>query len=285
MQLKPVVMKKIILFVFTVILFNTHRAFAQTHQDTTHSHSASYSIHEYDTNHEFIFDANVVIFECTEVGVKKSNTPITAMQGYTFNIKAVDPVTGALTIKFVNFTDLAKREIYNNKKYFILTRNDKINSCSDNTDSNWTISYGALVTPFKFRPTKSLFTSNLNLGSSVYFQYKLSKDWSHGVVVGISLSSVSLDSLSTNYKIKTNSDRPALTPSISYVLSCKNISFTLGIGADYINKTSVIEQSWIFNGKPWIGFGIGINLFNSGGSTSKTEQSADQSKSSKSTTP
>lgn len=271
-------MKKNLILAVAVILIAAGSTFAQSNQTT--KSSSSNSIHEYNTNHEWIFDANVTVTECDAVGTPSSNK-VTALQGYTFNIKAVDSKDGDIVIVFTPFKDVFSdlKSKFNSNKYFLLTKADFALSCSDNTDaSKWAISYGALVIPFKFRPTKSIFTNNTNLGSSVYFQYALSKDWAHGVVLGVSLSSVTLDSLSTNYKIKTNTDRPAFTPSLSYVISYKNISFTAGLGTDIISKTSVVEKSWIFNGKPWIGFGLGINLFTQGNTASKTETSDKQSK-------
>ena len=62
--------------------------------------------------------------------------------------------------------------------------------------------------------------------------------WSYGAVPGISLSSVTLDSLFTNDTVRTNTDRPAFIPSFSAVLSYSAISHTVCLGVGYINKTS-----------------------------------------------
>ena len=268
-------MKRYLLLILTAICISTSSVLSQTIVNS--NPTITKNINNLNTDHEYIFNGNVLIYECNAVGVKVSEDAIIAHQGNRFYIRAINYTSGDFTIQFLNFTDT--KSISLNGKYFLLSKADMEHSCSDNTDaSKWVINYGALIIPFKFRPTKSLFTSNLNLGSSIYFQYKMSPDWAHGVVVGISLSSVTLDSLSTRYKIKTNTDRPAFTPSLSYVISYKNISFTAGVGTDIINKTSIIEKSWIFNGKPWIGFGIGINLFSSGGPTSNTTPTKDQTK-------
>ncbi len=205
---------------------------------------------------------------------------MTAEHKFRFKVVKVDYNTCDITIQFIPFKEnkqttieqgFVTNKIYAdifNKNYFLLKKVDMKNSCSEYTPvANNTLDFGTFTTPFKFRPTKSLFTNNLSLGTSIIYQNKFLTDWSYGGVGGISLTSVSLDSLSTNYKVKTSTDRPALTFSLGGIVSYKTINFTLGLGWDYINKTSIVEQSWIFQGKPWIGFGIGNSLFNAASST------------------
>jgi hypothetical protein len=273
-------MKRKLPLVFFTCISCVFRVIAQDPTTTSSHASIGYTIKDINTNHEYIVAGNIEVYECNPVGkINPGSTALIAKIGYQFNIEAVNSATGDVAVKFYPFKTQPNAKNFNDK-YFVIKKFDLDNSTKDNTDaSKWVISYGALIIPFKFRPTKTLFTNNLNLGSSVYFQYQINKNFSHGVVAGISLSSVTLDSLSTNFKIKTNTDRPAFTPSLSYVISYKNISFTTGLGVDLINKTSVVEKSWIFNGKPWIGFGIGINLFNSGSvPANKTEPAVDQVK-------
>lgn len=151
-----------------------------------------------------------------------------------------------------------------NTRYFEITNSQASVSISSYADTvaRWTVSLGALTTPFKLRPSKGLFTSNLNLGTAVSIQYQASVNWAIGGIIGLSLSSVTLDSASTGGLLSTPSERPAITPSFSALVSYKNINFTLGVGIDYINTETNIEKAWIFNKKPWIGFGIGLSLFN-----------------------
>jgi hypothetical protein len=249
-------------------------------------------------NKVFIFDGDTKIVECDAFGIPIDIKRITtAPKGSVFTVTHVDGDNCNLVITFRGkFIDSEKQVklnykiIYNDSKAltdfdlnkdenirkFLLSKDEFTNSTSEYTGSGkFDITFGSFVIPFKFRPTKSLFTSNLNLGGAAYFNYKLNTNNSIGAVTGISLSSVTLDSLSTDYKVKTSSERPALTPSLSVVYSHKNVNFSVGMGWDFINKTSVIENSWIFNGKKWVGFGIGINLFtaNTGSAnTTKTDQ-------------
>ena len=242
----------------------------------------------------YIFDTDFPVYSCDALGANQSDSSITVYQGYLFKVVNVY-IANAVTYLIIKFnqwpkSDFKHRLTYNvkpsgnlaalsdldkkiqakqvaaeeNTIYFVIRQSDFASACSEYTSPrSVTVTFGTFTTPFKFRPTKSLFTSDLTLGTVVYINLKYNDSFSHGLAVGISLTSVMLDSLSTNGKVTSSSDRPALTPSLSYVLTYKGISFTLGAGIDYINKTTPLERSWIFNNKPWIGFGIGVNLFGS----------------------
>ena len=284
--LKTYNLKKLIL-ISLLLGFNT--AFSQTLPFTK-----SISYHNSIQNGKvFIFDQNETITNSNAVGQEKGSSVI-AYKGSRFTIEHMDSLNGDLTIKFLPFklvrqkntskyssTSLKNRITYNvknnpendsitiksvgnNIRYFTLSSHKASASVSAYADSipKWTVSLGTLTNPFKLRPTKGQFTSNLNLGTAIFAQYKLSENWSGGGILGISLTSVTLDSASTTGHVLTTSERPAITPSLSFLIAYKNVNFTLGVGIDYINTTTDIEKSWIFNKKPWIGFGIGISLFN-----------------------
>ena len=284
-------MKKI--FLLTVVLCIAF--FSSYAQDSTHTTTAiitSCSMTPY-AGKSYVFNGNVQIVECDAVGHSISANPANAIKGSVFDVVSIISPDCDLVIQFhvwknIDPTSFIKRQMYNYKstadkdvstitksndniRYFILKKNDMINICSEYVNPRTpTVAFGTFSMPFKFRPSKSNFTSNLSLGTSVYVNSQLTTNSSCGFVVGLSLSSVSLDSLSTNGKIKTSSDRPAITPSFSLVYAYKNINFIFGVGADYINKTSAIEQNWIYNGKPWLGFGIGINLFSAASTQTTT---------------
>jgi len=243
----------------------------------------------------YIFDSNHDLWTCDAAGYSSASDSIKiAFKGYLFQVVSVfvdsKTSTTELVIKFQNFprNDPDHRNMYNllpshkddpkitneNSRYFVISQNDFSTICSEYiSPHSTTVTFGTFTTPFKFRPTKSLFTSDLTLGTVAYLNLKFSDALSYGVAAGISLTSVTLDSLSTKGKTRSSSDRPALTPSFSYVLSYNNVSFTFGVGIDYINKTTDIERSWIFNGKPWFGFGIGLNLFGASNSNSTAANS------------
>ncbi len=174
-----------------------------------------------------------------------------------FNFKE-DALSGKKEINSLTGND-------DNLSHFLLKKKDFDLYCTQYIKDTGTVSYGALVEPFKLRNHPSYFTTNLSLGAVVGYQRNFpgSKEYFWGVFGGLSISSITLDSLSTGGKVTTNSERPAITPSLNILLGHKNINLTFGIGWDIINRTSALEKSWIYNGSWWLGFGIGISLFNS----------------------
>jgi len=282
-------MKKLFNSILYVIMFSAF-AFGKT-PDTTKSYNM--------TNYKgktFIFDANEQIFECNAVGVADAskNTQI-VNRGSRFVVVHINEQTGDLTIQFLVWklpskSDTAEylKAVHNVKtfninveteqlesfvkseknipdksiRYFLLSH-DKMNASVSEyvRGKDWSANFGTFTTPFKFRPTKSAWSNSFSLGASVFIQHTVTANFSWGFVFGFSVSSVTLDSASTSNKVKTSTDRPSYTPSLGVLAIYKTINITIGTGADYINRPSAVEQSWIYHGKPWIGLGIGVNLF------------------------
>ena len=186
-------------------------------------------------------------------------------------------------------------QVNDNRRFFVLSKSDFDKFCSTYTSvPSWDITFGVLSTPFKLRFDRFSFTNNLSVGGAVYFQkkFKDNTNFTWGFVVGLSLSSVSLDASSTNVypdgttdatkatsstsPLLTSTTRPAFTPSLHYLITYKNISFLVGGGFDFISKTTNIatptnpEAGWIYNGKPWVGIGFGISLFSNNTSNATT---------------
>lgn len=224
----------------------------------------------------YIFDAYEVGVECDALG-GNTGASTTMLKGAMFSVERVPDATH-LVIRFLKWKkDQTKVSKYNLKAsgervFFLLTKAIFDASCSEHQlVPAWDINFGSMTTPFKFRSHPFLFTTNLNLGTSVAFQKKFEKSWSWGIIGGLSLSSVSLDSFSTKGIVKNVTERPAVTPSFHGMIGYKNINITIGLGWDFINRTSSIEEIWIYHGKRWIGIGIGVSLFNANSNAQGTE--------------
>jgi hypothetical protein len=248
----------------------------------------------------YIFDGFVQVTECTNIGKPVPNArTVTAPQGAKFVVVAA-PDDKNIVFRFTTFNisgSAAKQAqghaaqlTYNFKDnpqpgaigaskksrdtiFFALPISTLTSTCSIYTPKS-SFNFGSVTTPFKYRFNPGQFTSNLSLGAQVYYQRTFSKDYSWGIMAGVSLTSVTLDSFSTKGVVTTSTDRPALTPSIGAMLGYKNINILVSLGLDHINKTSTIEESWVYNNKVWLGFGIGISLFtaSSNSTTTNTNQ-------------
>lgn len=248
---------------------------------------------------KYIFDANEYVIACDFVGKSLLNQPgANAYRGMLFTVERITE-EGSLVIKFSEWilpsrqknTEKYERAILNRGlynfstiegkspkestfgldtiRYFLLSRSIFDKSCSEK-EPLWTIDIGVLISPFKFRSNPFLFNQNYNLGTCLMVNRKVRKNFSIGAGLGLSVSQVILDDFSTNGAVQENTERPAVTPSLSLMGGYRRINIVLGIGWDFINRTSEIEKSWTYQGKTWFGVGLGYSLFNSSSTASST---------------
>jgi len=208
----------------------------------------------------------------------------------------LDVVAKRKSFNFKKYTGLqyvpvSRDTVNDNRRYFTIGKDTLTQYCEEYKKvKTWNINYGALATTFKLRFRRFSFSDNLSLGGAIYYQRKMKRDtaWTWGFIGALSLSSVTLDSSTTNLHTKplltTSTSRPAFSPSVHYAITYKNIDLTVGIGWDLLSKpTSAAtatatnpEAGWIYNNKPWLGIGIGFNLFSTStakGTPNDTSQS------------
>lgn len=237
----------------------------------------------------FIFDGSVIGIECDQIGNQSGGSQI-LIKGSLFSVETITK-DSSLVIKFLvwketkdsisktyrekyNFItpmEKAKRGSTDNKKYFLVSKNTFNSFCSEYVKfDKYYASIGTLTTPFKLRYKPAIFQTNLNLGTSLLLGRRWKNSFTFGGILGLSLTQIVLDSFSTRGKTKVNTERPALTPSFSFMIGYKNMNAIIGIGWDFINRNSPLEGSWIYRGQRWFGIGFGISLFNSTDDKSKS---------------
>lgn len=138
-------------------------------------------------------------------------------------------------------------------------------------------SVSAMTVPIKIRMSPNLdFQSNISIGAMFGTKYRLShkNPYYLNTTFGLALSSVPLDSASTNGKIKTG-ERPALSPILGFIFDFGTTNLGLYFGTDLLSKKN--REDWIYHGMPWIGFGIGISL--TGKSTNSSKEGTNTVKS------
>lgn len=248
----------------------------------------------------YIMNQNISVVSCDGIGEQLGKVEI-AMKGYLFTIEK-EKLDGSVVIKFLkwkkdtvraekfnSFKEPVKKKMLNDKKkmvdsivyvdiprFFLISKDDSLKYSKFVKQKKWNITFGTITTPFKFRFSPSVFTNNLSLGASANISYQLLDEFYVGGVFGLSLSSVTLDSASTNGFVTVNTERPAFTPSLHLLLGYKQINLLVGVGWDIINKNSDIEKSWIYDGKPWLGLGLGISLFNQNSEKTVTQTDSGQ---------
>lgn len=123
------------------------------------------------------------------------------------------------------------------------------------------VSFGLITLPFKFRmfDDKS-FETNFNLNTTLNVRIK--QLWSAGIYaqVGAGIGNTNLyNSNAPGVDPNEEINAAALTILSGVMLQYKKVQAGLYIGWDHINNQD--RYQWKYNGKPWLGFGVGYQLF------------------------
>ena len=140
------------------------------------------------------------------------------------------------------------------------------------------IDFDVLTIPFKYRPYTQGFPNqfNTNLNGAFYLgtrtdTYEISykktplgqfaKNTAHyafGLGVFAGLGSTFMNEWVTQPSIDKQYDGVVFTKGIAGILGIGNLNFGLTIGFDHLLDAN--HHAWIYQGKPWTGISIGLNL-------------------------
>jgi len=174
----------------------------------------------------------VPLYECTITGVVSDSTLMVAEPGSLFTVvnKTSDD---CLIIRFwewkenkvLNFRLCFSDSLCSKRKYFLVP--DKaIAECSvERFNRNPGFAAGTVLIPFKLRLQKFDFSKDITLGPAAGMRFRLSHFNPNyvNVLAGMGITSVTIDSHSTNGGTEESTEAPALTPSIGFVFELNNI--------------------------------------------------------------
>ena len=129
----------------------------------------------------------------------------------------------------------------------------------------WNLTVGNVVTPIKLRFNPFVFNKDFTIGPTFGTKYKPNQ-YSLGsinMVLGIGISSVTLDSLSTSGFINKTQEYLAFTPSVGIMLEVRNSQFGIFSGFDLLSSASDVSKYYIYKKSPWISIGFGYAIFSS----------------------
>lgn len=131
------------------------------------------------------------------------------------------------------------------------------------TRSNLDLVVGNVLTPVKLRFGPFDFTKDITLGSTFGLKYTLGKRQSAAVagLLGIGVSTLSIDSLSSRGKTTRAVELLAFTASLGVVLEFGNAQVGVFSGLDFISNANQARYDWIYRNKPWVSFGLGYSIF------------------------
>lgn len=200
-----------------------------------------------------------------------------AKKGYIFDLVKVKKETvssGGLNkevvlyvIKFWEFKNKSKN-LYigedENENYFTIKASDFIETCVSYKKENG-VSFGALVMPIKLRfgdgVTKTFdFSTDVGIGTSIGYRWGLHKTKEHNVnlLLGVGISAISADSLTTNGFLEKTTTLAAFTPSLGLLFEFGRFQTGIFVGLDVIPNE--VGKQWVHQNIPWLSVGIGVQI-------------------------
>ena len=158
----------------------------------------------------------------------------------------------------------SEKEVNDTKDHYLI-KTDDLNKYSkefENKKNKW--SMGFLILPVKFRAWADTsgqfeFSDGFSLGTafSWTYKYKWINDKSYNLIFYTGISSISVDSLKTRGKAKSEKIA-AFSPAIGLMIEKSGIQIGAFIGWDF--PIGEIQKNWVYRNRPWIGIGLGFSI-------------------------
>jgi hypothetical protein len=147
--------------------------------------------------------------------------------------------------------------------YFIITKAQLEYKAYPIIKSNIDLLVGNIFTPLKLRFKPFDFSKDISIGTTFGVKYSLGEKRSTSVdaLIGLGISTLSIDSFASRGKVESTVDLLSFSPSIGLVLEFGNAQIGLFSGIDFISNANQNKYEWIYRNKPWLSFGIGYSLF------------------------
>lgn len=122
---------------------------------------------------------------------------------------------------------------------------------------------GVVALPFKLRPQYGDISTDLSIAGMYGSNLLANKlgDFKAGVLIGLGVTSITVDSTSTDGKTTQSSDRFGYTLSTGLLVQWHTLQLGAVIGWDHLSRADRKQTGWLYHGAPWLGFGIGAAIF------------------------
>jgi hypothetical protein len=216
--------------------------------------------------YEFILECPM--YRCDIEGVKLDKERLIAQVGSKFLLIEVKKDTCIIRFlinskknkrKKLDFSD-DEVEYY---KYFKITKAQLDYKTIPANTQKFSFTLGSVITPLKLRLKPFDFAKDFSIGSTFGVKY-LKSDLapiSFSGLIGLGVSSVSLDSFSTRGSIRNRQETLAFSPSIGVMLEFGSAQIGLFTGIDMLSSSNPIFDNYIYKNQPWISIGLGYSIY------------------------
>lgn len=216
--------------------------------------------------YEFILECPM--YRCDLEGNKLDNERLTAQIGSKFLLIEMKKDTCIIRFLLNSKKNKKKRLDFSDDdieyyKYFRITKAQLDYKSIPSNTQRYAFTLGSVITPLKLRFAPFDFSKDFTIGSTFGVKYTKSDfaPVSFSGLIGLGVSSVSLDSFSTSGKTRTRQETLAFTPSIGVMLEFGNAQVGIFTGIDMLSSTNALFESYIYKNKPWISIGLGYSIF------------------------
>ena len=244
------------------------------------------------TDEVHVFNQNALLTQCTPIGDTVydalSNSPVEKIvqRNWQFRIVSRNTSGSIYVIRFFKWsTEVRELTLKSNNSfknadyyesngvpiYFLLTE-DQYKMLAQVIPPRQTLSVGAATTIVKIRPGRKQpingypsyfdFANDFNLGLLFGYKYhpNFRREFTMHGLVGLSITSINLDSATTQGLLKESGNSAALTLSAGYVFDLAN-KFQLGIFIGQDMLAGEAGRKWVYRNRPWIGLSLGFSIF------------------------
>ncbi len=198
---------------------------------------------------------------------------------YYFNVESI--ISGDYIIRVLEFESAIdyygvlgsnlNTELYmdsNNQPIYFKVPVAVWNQFAEEVFENVGVTFGVMNIPIKLRFANSNpnhrkrlleLDANVNLGLSVAPYWKRSNDQIFFTPVGITITQVVANPVNTLDYLQTTENRSGFSAFLGLIYQKDGYQIGVLFGADW--ATGNVSEYWVYQGKPWLGVGIGVGLF------------------------
>ena len=140
------------------------------------------------------------------------------------------------------------------------------------------LGFGIINYPFKYRFQKGMkdFSGSFNVGAAISYtlRHDSTAKWNFSGVLGVGISSITLDKASVKSgsdTISSTNGLTALTLSLGFMAQYDKVQIGLFYGWDRISNLNNQTYGWNYQGKPWVSLGLGYSIFTTNSSSQQTK--------------